>query len=98
MGRTSQPVPQQPKRRPYRTEAGLVRAFVSRLHADGGPWKVQGTAREFDYQRGRTDVVAVSGTGQVVAFEAKLDRWKDAMHQAYRNTCFSHLSYVLLPE
>jgi hypothetical protein len=34
----------------------------------------------------------------VVSFEAKLDRWKDAMHQAYRNTCYSHLSYVLLPE
>ncbi len=75
-----------------------MRAFVSRLHAGSAPWDVQSTAREFDYQRGRTDVVAVSQGGQVVSFEAKLDRWKDAMHQAYRNTCFSHLSYVLLPE
>lgn len=86
------------KPRTFRSEAALVRAFVSSLHAGCGPWGVQSTAREFDYQRGRTDVVAVSQGGQIVSFEAKLDRWKDAMHQAYRNTCFAHLSYVLLPE
>lgn len=75
-----------------------MRAFVSSLQAGNGPWEVHSAAREFDYQRGRTDVVAVSHAGQIVSIEAKLDRWKDAMHQAYRNTCFAHLSYVLLPE
>lgn len=83
---------------PYRTEAALVRAFVLSLHSGAEPWNVQATAREFGHLNGRTDVVAVSQTGQVVAFEAKLDRWKDAMHQAYRNTSYSHLSYVVLPE
>lgn len=86
------------KPRAFRTEEALVRAFVAGLHANGGPWKVRSAAREFDYQRGRTDVVAVSGAGRVLSFEAKLERWKDAMHQAYRNTCFAHMSYVLLPE
>jgi hypothetical protein len=86
------------KPRRYRTEAGLVRAFVSSLHSGAEPWNVQATTQEFPYQSGITDIVAISEGGQVVAFEAKLDRWKDAMHQAYRNTCYSHLSYVLLPE
>jgi hypothetical protein len=86
------------KERTYSSEAALVRAFVSGLRAGKAPWKIKSTAREFDYQRGRTDVVAVSHAGLVVSFEAKLERWKDAMHQAYRNTCFSHLSYVVLPE
>lgn len=86
------------KSRIFRTEAALVRAFVSHLHAGTGPWELLSTAREFEYPSGRTDIVAVSQSGQVVAFEAKLERWKDAMHQAYRNTSYSHLSYVLLPE
>jgi hypothetical protein len=86
------------KPRGYRSEAAFVRAFVASLHAGGGPWDIRATAQEFDYRAGRSDVVAVSGTGQVVSFEAKLARWKDAMHQAYRNTSFAHLAYVLLPE
>src|SRR5690349_20380937 len=97
MRRTRQAV-KPPRSKGYRSEAAFVRAFVSSLQAGSGPWELQSTAREFDYQRGRTDVVGVSQAGQVVSFEAKLDRWKDAMHQAYRNTCFSHRSYVLLPE
>jgi hypothetical protein len=88
----------QAKPRPFRTEAALVRAFVSSLHSGAEPWNVRATMKEFPNQNGRTDIVAVSGTGQVVAIEAKLEKWKDAMHQAYRNTSYSHLSYVLLPE
>jgi hypothetical protein len=86
------------KVRAFKSEAALVRALVSSLRSGSAPWSIQATAREFDYQRGRTDVVAVSSSGQVVSFEAKLGRWRQAMHQAYRNTCFAHLSYVLLPE
>jgi hypothetical protein len=33
----------------------------------------------------------------VVAFEAKLSRWRAALVQAHRNTCFAHRSFVVLP-
>ena len=54
-------------------------------------------AREFFYHRGRTDVVALTSTGRILAFEAKLKDWREALHQAYRNSCFAHGSYVVLP-
>jgi hypothetical protein len=41
--------------------------------------------------------VAVSNAETLIAFEAKLKDWKCALHQAYRNTCFAHRSFVLLP-
>jgi hypothetical protein len=47
-------------------------------------------ACEFDYSRGRTDVVALRDGEHVIAFEAKLKDWRTALHQAYRNTCFAH--------
>jgi hypothetical protein len=53
---------------------------------------------EFFYSRGRTDVVAVDRDETLIAFEAKLKDWKTALHQAYRNTCFAHSSYVVLPK
>ena len=53
---------------------------------------------EFFYSRGRTDVVAVADDESLIAFEAKLNDWKTALHQAYRNTCFAHSSYVVLPK
>jgi hypothetical protein len=53
---------------------------------------------EFFYSRGRTDVVAVDQDETLIAFEAKLTDWKTALHQAYRNTCFAHTSYVVLPK
>ena len=31
------------------------------------------------------------------AFEAKLIRWRDALEQARRNTCFAHYCYVAIP-
>ena len=34
----------------------------------------------------------------VIAIEAKLEDWRTAMHQAFRNRCFAHQSYVLLPK
>src|ERR1700740_682568 len=36
--------------------------------------------------------------GRIIAFEAKLTKWREALHQAYRNTCVAHHSYVLLPK
>jgi len=79
-------------------ETALVDQFIKCLEASGTPWGRVRIVREFSYQRGRTDVVAITEEGDVLAFEAKLTRWRTALHQAYRNTCFAHRSFVLLPE
>lgn len=81
----------------YSSEQALVDNFLTCLQQDGAPWVSQGVCKEFFYQRGRADIVAVSESGEVIAIEAKLTRWRDALQQAYRNTCFAHRSYVLLP-
>jgi len=80
----------------YRYERDLVAAFVDSLAADG-LFGIQEIALEFDYRRGRTDIIAVSSDGRVIAFEAKLSNWRDAMYQAYRNTCFAAESYIVMP-
>jgi hypothetical protein len=81
------------------SEESMVTSFVEHLTTERAPWiGVHGVCREFDYQRGRTDVVAVTAEGYVVAFEAKLERWREAMHQAYRNRCFADMSFVVLPK
>lgn len=82
---------------PYRSERLLVDHFCELLESGGSPWGKLHVAREFDYRRGRADIVAVDSRGDVIAFEAKLRQWKHAMHQAYRNRCFAHRSYVVLP-
>lgn len=81
----------------YSSERVLVEDFLERLSSTS-PWGKVTTSLEFFYQRGRTDIIAVDETGAVIAFEAKLRRWKDALQQAYRNTCFAHRSYVVLPK
>jgi hypothetical protein len=79
------------------TEAALVDAFVAEVSAGESPWTGLPLGREFEYQRGRADIVTAMIDGTVIAFEAKLTRWRDALQQAYRNRCFAHRSYVLLP-
>jgi len=82
----------------HKAENNLVREFVRQLRKSHTPWGKVKIAREFSYQRGRADVLALQDKGNhLVAFEAKLVRWRDALHQAYRNTCFAHTSFVLLP-
>lgn len=81
----------------YRFESHLVSEFLT-VSRTCRSWKHLKTHTEFDYQRGRTDIIAVDDHGDVWAIEAKLVRWRDALHQAYRNQCFAHRSYVLLPE
>ena len=81
----------------YQCEQELVDHFLAVIDADQTPWGPLAVVPEFFYHRGRVDVVGVSPSGRVYAFEAKLTRWRDALHQAYRNTCFAHQSYVLLP-
>ena len=82
----------------YPSENLLVKELCCALESDKSPWGKLEIIREFSYGRGRTDVVAVDSEGDVIAFEAKLKKWTCAMHQAYRNTCFAHHSYVVLPE
>ena len=72
--------------RGYDSESDLVQDFVRFLGGRRGAseWRADAVAQEFFYSRGRTNVIASSG-GQLLAFEAKLTRWRDALHQAYRN-------------
>ncbi len=81
----------------FENEHNLVCSFIDCLEQIPTPWGNVKFGTEFNYQRGKTDLVAVSDTGNVIAFEAKLKKWKIALQQAYRNTCFADLSYVLLP-
>jgi hypothetical protein len=82
----------------FANEKLLVDRLLSLLQSQAtfcGPVHV---TPEFFYSRGRTDVVAVDQDATLFAFEAKLTDWKTALHQAYRNTCFAHSSYVVLPK
>ncbi len=79
------------------SEAALVDAFFCGLRRSGCPWGTMRTATEFDYVSGRTDVIALTRHDELIAFEAKLTRWRDALHQSFRNTFFAQRSYVLLP-
>lgn len=81
----------------FGSERDMVDELCELIAAGHGPWRRLELATEFGYGRGRTDVVAADVTGQVIAFEAKLGRWRDALQQAYRNKCFAHRSYVVLP-
>lgn len=82
----------------YRSEKALVDKFVAKLRSSASPWGFVSVGREFRYDGGLTDVIAVQEHGQLLAFEAKLIRWREALTQAYRASFFAHRSYVLLPE
>ena len=80
-------------------ERDLVEAFRAALDSGEAPWYGLEHATEFDFRRGRTDVLATSPRDYAVyAFEAKLTRWRYALQQAYRSTSFAHRSYVVLPK
>ena len=81
----------------YLNEEALVNTFVACLNGGVSPWGTLNVVKEFFYQRGRVDLVGVAEDEEVIAFEAKLMRWRHALQQAYRNKCFAHRSYVLLP-
>lgn len=82
----------------FENEQMMVTLFVSRLSCNRSPWGAVQVATEFYYQRGRTDIVACTANEGVIAIEAKLQDWRAAMHQAFRNRCFANRSYVLLPK
>lgn len=81
----------------FDTEQKLVDQLLLLLKTDATLWGPVRVTSEFFYARGRTDVVAVGDGDMLIAFEAKLTDWKTALQQAYRNTCFAHCSYVVLP-
>lgn len=83
----------------YHLEQTLIEVFTRQLsNLDISPWGPVQLATEFFYLRGRTDVIALTESGEIIAFEAKLQKWRTALHQAYRNTCFAHFSYIVVPE
>jgi len=84
--------------RTYNKEYELVKDFVEVLSGAESTWGQVRLFEEFNYQRGRTDVVVVTAAGAIIAFEAKLFKWRAGVRQAYRNTCFAHYSYLVLPE
>ena len=87
-----------PEMNTFVNERALVDRLLVHLEAVYSPWGRLAVTSEFFYQRGKTDVIAVDDFGNVIAFEAKLTKWRDALQQAYRNTCFATRSYVVLPQ
>lgn len=81
----------------FRTEQELVDALLGFLASEDSPWSLSKMKTEFDYSNGRTDVIGRLGSNRVLALEAKLTKWREALQQAYRNTCFAHKSLVVLP-
>ena len=80
-----------------RYEANFVRRIVTCVRSGRTPWGAMEYLREFEYGTGRTDVLTVVEQSALIAFEAKLHRWRPALFQAYRNRAFASESYVILP-
>ena len=81
----------------FATEADFVDGFVGKLSKGRTSFgKVQIT-KEWDHRAGFVDVLARHRRKTLVAFEAKLDNWKRAFHQAYRSTAYANRSYIIVP-
>jgi hypothetical protein len=79
------------------TEADFVDCFVDKLSKGRTTFgKVQVT-KEWDHTAGFVDVLVRKRRKTLIAFEAKLDNWKRAFHQAYRSTAYANKSYVIVP-
>lgn len=82
----------------FQSERRLVETAMRHLRKGRSPWGDVELLTEWDYRHGRADILARGACGQLVALEAKLDRWQVACDQAYRNTAYATRAYVLLPE
>lgn len=82
----------------YLNEQSMVEDLSAFVTSRGGPVRCREVRYEFDYRSGRTDLVGLGDRDALHAFEAKLLKWREALHQALRNTCFAHYCYVALPE
>lgn len=76
----------------------MAKRFCQILTSDNNPWGKLDIKREFMYSSGRADVIGVNQDGKVIAFELKLEKWNEALNQAYRNTSYANCSYVVVPE
>lgn len=81
----------------YENEMALVDQLAALVSGGAIEWLNRALVREFDYASGRTDLLTLAVTDQVVAFEAKLTNWRKAMDQAWRNTSFANKVFVVLP-
>lgn len=81
----------------FESEEILTSVFDTALAGMDTPFVPKYTAAEFDYREGRTDIIACDESGNLLAFEMKLVKWKQALHQAYRNSSFAHYSYIVVP-
>ena len=81
----------------FPTEAALVESFVEKLEKGRTRYGRVEIATEWDHRSGLVDVLARDSRGSLLAFEAKLDNWRRAVEQAYRNTAYANQVYVLLP-
>ena len=82
----------------YELESDLVKDFQAVIFGVPDTFTIIAMASEFNYVEGKIDLIAKDSNGDLVAFEAKLFRWRNALNQAYRNSSFAHYSYVVLPE
>jgi len=82
----------------YELESDFVNDFQTVISGTSNTFTIIALASEFNYVEGKVDLIAKNNNGDLVAFEAKLCRWRDALNQAYRNSSFAHYSYVVLPE
>lgn len=81
----------------FQYEEDLIKKFISHLESNTIERSFNNIYREFNYSNGKTDIIAESEDA-VFAFEAKLNKCRKAINQAYRNTIFADYSYVVLPE
>ncbi len=81
----------------YNLEKILVKDFKEHISCDNSPLEILTYATEFNYVSGKIDLLASNEKQQLIAFEAKLLKWKVALNQAYRNSSFAEYSYVVVP-
>jgi hypothetical protein len=83
----------------YQREENLVLEFITSLEqASPNEWGSLKVATEFPHLSGRADILAITEDNKVLAFEAKLSKWRKALNQAYRNTSYANYSYIVVPE
>jgi hypothetical protein len=85
------------ERKEFATEAAIVECFMGEVSKGRTSFRREQITKEWDHTAGFVDVLARHRRKSLVAFEAKLDNWKRAAHQAYRRTAYANKSYVIVP-
>ena len=82
----------------FLTESSLVEELLKMVTFRGALVKCEAVTLEFGFDSGRTDLLGITLESDLHAFEAKLSKWKSALHQAFKNSSFAHYVYVVMPE